>query len=120
MGVECNKRSVGKRYEQVAVAYLKECGYDIVETNFYTRAGEIDIIAKDGNELVFVEVKYRRNTLSGYPEEAVDYRKQQKIYQSARYYLYKRRLDENISARFDVVSITGDKIKLYKNAFYIM
>ena len=70
-----NKREIGSGYEEMAAAYLIEQGYKIVARNFSGRRGEIDIIARDGEYLVFVEVKYRRDERQGSPAEAVDYRK---------------------------------------------
>lgn len=66
-----NKRDIGTVYEKKAVLLLEEKGCRILERNFYTYHGEIDIIAKDGDCLVFVEVKYRKNTKKGYAAEAV-------------------------------------------------
>ena len=73
-----NKRAVGSRYEEETAAFLQKNGYRILEKNFRDRRGEIDLIAKDGRTLVFVEVKYRKNARNGYPEEAVDTRKHTK------------------------------------------
>lgn len=111
-----NKRSIGKEWEDRIVKYLEERGYVILDRNYYTRFGEIDIIAKDGNTLAFVEVKYRNSTAKGIPEEAVDIRKQRRIYRSAEYYLYKNHMG-NVSCRFDVAAILREDIRLYKNAF---
>ena len=113
-----NKRSIGNEYEDRAVSYLENSGYVIVERNFYCKQGEVDIIAKDKEYLVFVEVKYRRDTKKGYPTEAVNYRKKQRIIKAAKYYLYKNGYD-NQSVRFDVISITGNEIELIKDAFWI-
>ena len=114
---ERNRRKVGKCYEDLAALYLKEQGYEILERNYRDRLGEIDLIAKDGRYLVFVEVKYRRDQTSGYPEEAVGGRKQQKIRHTAAYYLYRRGYGEDMPCRFDVVSIEGQEISLIKDAF---
>ena len=78
--------------------------------------GEIDLIARDGRYLVFIEVKYRKNLQMGDPLEAVDVRKQQRIYQTARYYLHQKKW-ENIPCRFDVIGITGTQICHIRNAF---
>ncbi len=112
-----NKREIGAVYEKQAVAFLQEKGYEIVETNFRCRQGEIDIIAREGEYLVFIEVKYRKDTRAGNGLEAVDYRKQQKIIQTARYYLYSRQFGEEVPCRFDVIGICPDKITLIRNAF---
>lgn len=114
---ERNKRSLGSRYEDMASAFLEQQGYEILERNFRDRHGEIDIIAKDGRYLVFVEVKYRRNRKKGYPEEAVGFHKQQHIRSAARYYLYSRHYGEDTPCRFDVVSILGEEIRVIQNAF---
>ena len=84
-----NKREQGSHYETMAAEYLKNKGYEIILQNFFSKNGEIDIIAKYTDTLVFCEVKYRSNTRYGLPEEAVDYRKQDKIRKTAAYYLYR-------------------------------
>ena len=104
-----NKRAVGSRYEEETAAFLQKNGY---------RRGEIDLIAKDGRTLVFVEVKYRKNARNGYPEEAVDTRKQKKICETAAYYVYKNRIPEYTPMRFDVVAVLDGEFKLIKDAFY--
>lgn len=111
-----NKRQIGAGYERQAGAYLKEQGYDIVEYNYRCRKGEIDIIAREGDYLVFCEVKYRRNEDSGDPSEAVDIRKQRRISRCAAYYLMEKRLPE-LPCRFDVVSILAGETILIRNAF---
>lgn len=96
---------------------MESIGYDIIEQNFRCRIGEIDIIAKDKNTLVFVEVKYRSTLSYGYSGEAIDKRKQQKIYRSAEFYLAANRISASISCRFDAVLLDGNKISHIKNAF---
>ena len=104
--------------EEIAVKYLIDKGYAIVEKKYRCRAGEIDIIARDGGYYVFVEVKLRRNLSKGYPREAVGYSKRQKIIKTAlNYFAFK-----NIRAdmRFDVIEIIcgGDTIiEHIENAF---
>ena len=112
-----NKRKTGSHYEEVAAAYLKRQGYEILERNYRDRLGEIDIIAMEGRYLAFVEVKYRKNLKSGYPEEAVSRQKQQRIRHTASYYLYRHGYGEETPCRFDVVSIAGDDISLFRDAF---
>ncbi len=112
-----NRREIGREYEDAAAAYLEKNGYVILERNYRDRRGEIDIIAKDGKELVFVEVKYRRDLEKGDPAEAVHFLKQKKVRDSARGYLYQHRLGEDIPCRFDVVAILGQEIRLIKDAF---
>lgn len=96
---------------------MKKDGYEILEQNFRCKIGEIDIIAKQENILSFVEVKYRSTTRYGYAGEAVNYRKQNKIYKCAQVYKIIKRIPDNIQCRFDVVVIQGQKIQLIKNAF---
>ena len=112
-----NKRQVGTQYESMAVQYLTEAGYHILERNFRCRTGEIDIIAKDGAYLVFVEVKYRASAACGSALEAVDYRKQQSILRVAQYYMVSHGYGTQINCRFDVVAIQGTDIMLIQNAF---
>ncbi len=111
-----NKRSLGTAYEKKAGAYLESEGYEILEYNFRYRRGEIDIIAKDGEYLVFCEVKYRKDSLAGHPAEAVDVAKQRRISQCALYYITTHNLVD-VACRFDVVSIEGEEICLIQNAF---
>lgn len=112
-----NRRAVGTAYEKQAGEYLIQQGYKIVEYNFYCRSGEIDIIARDGEYLVFVEVKYRKNEKNGIPLEAVNKKKQKVISKVASYYCMVHGYGENTPCRFDVVAIFGDEISLVKNAF---
>jgi putative endonuclease len=112
-----NKRSIGTRYEEKAVQYLLQQGYQILERNYRCRQGEIDLIARDGTYLVFLEVKYRHDLRAGYGYEAVDYRKQQRILHSALWYMRQHRIPENQPCRFDVVSFLGEEVTLIKNAF---
>ena len=112
-----NKRALGKKYEEKACQYLESQGMKIVEKNFRCRQGEIDLIGFHGEYLAFVEVKYRRDTGSGYPEEAVSRQKQQRIRHTASYYLYRRGYGEDVPCRFDVVSMTDEEILVVKNAF---
>ncbi len=112
-----NRRRVGTFYEKQAAEYLKGLGYKILEQNFRCRLGEIDLIAEDGNVLVFLEVKYRRNARYGAPAEAVTLSKQKTICQTADYYRMSQKVPENRSCRFDVIAIEGTQTKIYKNAF---
>ena len=112
-----NKRAVGTAYEKEAGAYLEKQGYQILEYNFRCRSGEIDIIARDGEYLVFVEVKYRTNAKSGNPFEAVDSCKQRTISRTALYYCLKHGYGETTPCRCDVAAVLGEEITLIKNAF---
>ena len=111
-----NKRMLGTDYENKACEYLESEGYEILERNFRSKKGEIDIIAKDGQYIVFVEVKYRYNNAFGYSVEAVDIRKQMIIYKVAESYL---NYTNNVAVpcRFDVIGFDDNKINHIKNAF---
>jgi putative endonuclease len=113
-------RQKGFAKEQEAAKALQKAGYSIVGANFYTKYGEIDIIANHENTIVFVEVKYRDSALCGLPQEAVTFSKQNKIIKTAMEYIkLNNAYDKNY--RFDVVAISkgkdGDKIEIIKNAF---
>jgi putative endonuclease len=97
-------RFFGNRGERAAVKFLKRQGFKIVARNFENRYGEIDIIAIEGDTLVFIEVKTRRSTRAGSPLEAVDAKKQQQIMRTAQAYLSQRGLNEQ-SYRFDVIGL---------------
>lgn len=112
-----NNRQTGAYYEVLAEEYLQNAGYCILERNFRCKLGEVDIVALHQNALVFVEVKYRASADFGQPTEAVNRQKQMRISNVASYYVYSHRQYQNYNCRFDVVSIVGDKITLYQNAF---
>ena len=112
-----NHRAMGTYYEKKAAEYLKKQGYEILAMNYRCRIGEIDIIARDGEYLVFVEVKYRSSAAGGAPEEAVNYKKQRVISKVASYYLMKEYGTLDVDCRFDVAGILDDEIRLTKNAF---
>lgn len=112
-----NRRETGTQYEERAAEYLIAQNYQILERNYRIRFGEIDIIARDGTVLVFIEVKYRKNDESGNPLEAVDIRKQRKIIKVARYYLYQKKYGD-VPCRFDVIGICGSHIEHIKDAFW--
>lgn len=95
--------------ENKAVNYLTDKGYEILETNYKNKLGEIDIIAKDDTRIVFVEVKARATAKYGYPREAVNEYKQRKIKMVAESYLKSKRL-LNSYIRFDVIEILAGNI----------
>lgn len=99
-----NNKITGNLGEDIATEYLKSINYNIVRRNFRCRCGEIDIIAIDKNEIVFIEVKTRNFLGCGNPSEAVDKNKQKHIYMATKYYLYKNNL-ENHFVRFDVIEV---------------
>lgn len=110
-------RGKGIEYEKLAAEYLKQKGFEILHRNFYSHFGEIDLVAKDGAYLVFVEVKYRENSRGGHPLEAVTVRKQQKICRTADYYCLRYGYYEDTPCRFDVVGIAGEEIIHILDAF---
>lgn len=112
-----NKRSIGNAYEEEAAKYLQNRGYRIVDRNFYTKFGEIDIVALEGDFLCFVEVKYRKSRYAGNPLEAVNISKQRKISNSAKFYLMKHPRYRRFQMRFDVLGILGEEVRLIRNAF---
>lgn len=99
-----NKRRFGIIGEKIAQNYLKNKGYEIIENNFYTKIGEIDIISKINNYIVFVEVKTRNNLEYGTPAMAVDLVKKRHIKNAAKIFLQINNLN-NCIVRFDVVEI---------------
>ena len=107
------RHELGKDGEEQATDYLKNKGYEIIERNYECRQGEIDIIAKDKEEYVFIEVKTRQNLHYGMPAEAVTSVKEKHIWNASKYYIYSHKL-ENKFIRFDVIEVY--KIK---NQFYI-
>jgi len=112
-----NKRKTGMEWELRAYSYLSEKGVRIVEKNFRNRHGEIDLIGYHEGYLVFFEVKYRKNSSKGTPEEAVGFMKQKQICQVATFYRYVHKVPWNMPIRYDVIAIEGDEIRWHKNAF---
>jgi putative endonuclease len=114
-------KTIGSKGEDIAEGFLKDKGYKIIARNYKTPIGEIDIIAKDKDTLVFVEVKTRSNNSFGYPFEAVDARKRNKLKRLALLYLKSQKND--FAVRFDVLSINvGDSTKTIehiKDAFEV-
>ena len=111
-----NRRQIGTDYERAAAYYLEQLGYEILEYNYRCRAGEIDLIAKDGEYLVFCEVKYRSDGRKGSPLEAVGAGKQRTIFRCAMFYLAEHHT-EDVPCRFDVIGIEGAEVVHIKNAF---
>ena len=115
--VTVNKRKKGADYEEAAADFLIRSGYRILEHNYRSRYGEIDLIAREEKTLVFVEVKYRKTDQCGDPLEAVGFRKQLRICRVADRYLMQKRYPTDTPCRFDAVAILGDRIRLVRNAF---
>ncbi len=110
----------GNKGEKLALQYLQKMGYTILETNWHTRHYEIDIIARDGNELVIVEVKTRTGDHYGHPSEAVNNKKIRRLINAAERYIHLHNM--NLDTRFDVISIIFLDRKFHlehiKDAFY--
>lgn len=116
------KKLLGGVGEKCAVKYLKKNKYKILEQNYVTHFGEIDIIAKDKDCYVFIEVKTRTSVRFGEPMESVTPFKQRHIIRSAQSYLMLKKIDENqVEIRFDVIEVKSDngknEINHVKNAF---
>lgn len=111
-----SKLEEGKAGEERAEKALKKLGYRILERNFRTRFGEIDIVAEEKGCLVFVEVKKRNTSTFGDSFDAVNKRKRQHLIKSALFYM-KHHDSCNRKVRFDVVGIDGDGVRIIKNAF---
>ena len=115
-------RDLGEEGERLAAQFLRRRGYRVLERNYRTRNGEIDIICEYRGSIVFVEVKTRTNLAFGQPEEAVDARKQKKMVEMARSYLSQKSLSGKIDCRFDVVAIldgTRRSVKHIEDAFRV-
>ena len=118
-----NKKGLGNRGEETAAAYLERKGCAVLERQYRTPVGEIDLIARDGRTLVFVEVKTRRSARYGQPAAAVGYEKQRRITRAAMWYMMnKNRQGETPPCRFDVVEIYATpegtwNIRHLENAF---
>lgn len=114
-----NRRKTGLFYEQQAADYLIRQGLILVEKNFVIRGGELDLVMRDKQTLVFVEVKYRDNPRHGHAAEMVTKQKQKRLIRSAMIWMKKQHLNvHNTDFRFDVVAIqdSGRHIEWIKNA----
>jgi putative endonuclease len=113
-------KDLGKKGEEIALRFLKKKGYRIIETNYVCKLGEMDLIAKEKDTLVFIEVKTRTSMHFGPPQLAVTNFKQRQLSKVALSFLKEKKL-EDVKARFDVVAILlgqkGEEIELIRNAF---
>lgn len=110
-------RRIGNKAEDQATDYLKRQGYKIIERNYNLPCGEIDIIAKKNKTLVFVEVKYRKNSEDfGGPAAAVNKAKQKKVINAALSYIKTKKPNYD-GLMFDIIAVSGDKIEHIQNAF---
>ncbi|MFD2097539.1 YraN family protein [Corallincola platygyrae] len=112
-----NHRAVGEAHEQNARKYLERQGLSFVTANFHCRGGEIDLVMRDKDTWVFVEVKYRQSDHFGGSISAVNGQKAAKLVHSVRVYLQQHKMNENVTpCRIDVVAITGDQYEWIQNA----
>lgn len=113
-----NNMEKGRLGEDIASKYIISKGGKIIEQNYRTKVGEVDLIVRINGELVFVEVKSRSNVHYGYPSEAVNDKKKRKIINVAKYYILDNELTD-VSIRFDVIEIylRTKKINHIENAF---
>ncbi|MFO8191162.1 MAG: YraN family protein [Bacillota bacterium] len=102
------RRRVGMAGEQAARVYLENIGYEIIETNYRCTIGEIDIIAREGKTLVFVEVRTKTGTAYGRPEESIDLRKARQLRRLVFFYLQQKKLNST-SCRLDLIAVMLDK-----------
>ena len=109
-------QNTGQRAEATALAHLSAHGLKLQQRNYRCRGGEIDLVMRDGDTVVFVEVRFRRSERFGSPAATVDRRKQSRLMRAARHYLGRHGL---VMCRFDVVGITGEppRIQWIRNAF---
>ncbi|MFO8034800.1 MAG: YraN family protein [Candidatus Bipolaricaulota bacterium] len=105
----------GSTAEEYACLHLKEQGMEIVARNWWCRSGEVDIVALDGPTLVFVEVRSRTGTRYGAPEESLSRSKLRRLWRAA--HLYLGTIDPPFPVRFDVVAVSPDGIRHFRNAF---
>lgn len=98
----------GHDAEMTACDYLQRQGLKLVERNYLCKRGEIDLIMRDGQDMVFVEVRYRRNNHFGSSAESVDWRKQAKLLATAQHYLQQHPKAAQSACRFDVVALTTE------------
>ncbi|NOY66415.1 MAG: YraN family protein [Gammaproteobacteria bacterium] len=118
--IATNTITLGQQAEKLACHYLQGKGLILKQTNYGCKLGEIDLIMKDKKQLVFVEVRYRKNDFFGSGAETVDNRKQRKLILTANHYLSAKN-KHNMACRFDVISICGkmciDNINWISDAF---
>ena len=112
----------GAMFEKLAERALRARGLHIVEKNYRCRLGEIDLICREGNVLVFVEVRYRSRTGFASSADSIDYWKQRRLLLAAQYYLQRRGISDRVPCRIDVVAFDGrqaeaeDRIQWLRNA----
>jgi len=103
-----NTREIGSHAENCALKYLLEQGLKLIKRNYHCKCGEIDLIMADNKIIVFVEVRYRKNTHYGSGAETIDFRKQKKLLASATHFLQNKRMLDRF-CRFDVISVCQEQ-----------
>jgi len=116
-----NNKQLGSQGESFVCVHLRKMGYEIIQTNYASRYGEVDIIAQEGDEICFIEVKTRSGASYGDPLEAITAAKRHKLIRMAQWYLAQKNL-ENVNARFDVAGVFSNSfgeptLEIIKNAF---
>ena len=110
----------GKHYEDLACRYLRKQGLKLLDRNYHCRRGEIDLIMRDQDSLIFIEVRYRRHAHYGSASESVNWHKQQRLIAAAEHYLLLK-FKSPPAARFDVIAISGEteniELEWIRNAF---
>lgn len=110
----------GRQAEHAACLYLQRQGLQLIVKNFHSRGGEIDLIMRDQQAIVFVEVRYRHNDAYGSGGETVTYTKRKKIFKTAEIYLQQQKLLDKVACRFDVIEMAENTpIKWIKDAFHL-
>lgn len=118
-----SNKSIGQRGEEIAAEYLTRLGYKILESNFRTRFGEIDLVCQDSRDLVFVEVKARTSHRFGLPEESVTLRKRQRLRLAISLYLqsretrFRRLRLEVIAIDLDPGSLQANEVRHFKDVY---
>ena len=113
-----DRRLLGRWGETQTADWLRARGWRVVAAGWRCRFGEIDLIAKQDDTYIFIEVKYRTGRTAGDPTSAVDGKKQKKISKTADYYRMLHQIPMDVPCRFDVVAETPEEIRVYANAFY--
>ena len=104
---QISKREFGNKLEDFAAKQLTQQGLKIISQNYLCKMGEVDIIARDKNDLVFIEVRYRKSEQYGGSLASVDSKKQRRVSMAANHYLQKHKLTNKVACRFDVFAVTG-------------
>ncbi len=102
-----NRKLRGQRAEQLACDFLQRQGMKLIESNYRCRLGEIDLVMQDGQQLVFVEVRFRRNQTFGGPLASISHRKKARLIATAKHYLLSKKVRNSV--RLDVVGISLDR-----------